>query len=520
MPAADSTFNASEADQGMQSRREFLTASMSAVGAAASMPWLAAAVADPGPLAGGPSELCRATVVQLAQLIHRREVSSLEVVNALLTRIEQVNPRLNAIVLLDADGARAAASAADRAIARGDQTGPLHGVPMTIKDSFDTAGLISTGGTMGRKAFVPRTDATVVARLRSAGAILLGKTNTPELTWSFETRSPVYGRTVNPWNPAMSPGGSSGGAAAIVAACASPFDIGSDTGGSIREPAHFCGIAGIKPTSGRVPRTGHIVGAEGFTQSLTQLGPMARSVDDLALVLRVIAGPDWKDASVVPAPLGNHADVVLRGLRVAMHVDNGLHTPSRELAKVVQTSAESLQRLGIEIEVARPEALKDVMSLDEDLFRADGGAWLRALLERAGTREPGPDVALSLKMIADLNKREMTTPEFAAVLERWDAWRGRMLQFLERYDAILCPPCGLDALPHGASDVPENYPAFSYTFAYNMTGWPAAVVRAGTSVQGLPLGVQVIGRPWREDVVLALVRAIERSQGGFHPAPV
>jgi amidase len=391
---------------------------------------------------------------------------------------------------------------------------------MTIKDSFDTAGMISTGGTMGRKAFIPDTDATVVARLRSAGAILLGKTNTPELTWSFETRSPVHGRTLNPWNPAMSPGGSSGGAAAIVAACASPFDIGSDTGGSIRVPAHFCGIAGIKPTSGRVPRTGHIVGAEGFAQSLTQLGPMARSVDDLALVLRVIAGPDWKDAAVAPAPLGDHEEVALRGLRVALHVDNGLHAPSREVAKVVQTSAESLQRLGVEVEDARPDALKDVMSLDEDLYRADGGSGLRAMLERAGTRDPGPDIAISLKVITELNKREMTTSEFVALLERWDAWRSRMLQFLERFDAIVCPPCGLDALPHGASDLPETYPAFSYTFAYNMTGWPAAVVRAGTSAQGLPLGVQVVGRPWREDVVLALVRAIERGHGGFQPAPV
>jgi amidase len=520
MPTSESSVISLEAGKGKQSRREFLTASMSAAGAAASMPWLAVAAVESRPLAGKAPELCRATVVQLAELIRRREVSSLEVVNALLTRIEQVNPRLNAIVHLDAEGARASARAADQAIARGGVTGPLHGVPMTIKDSLDTAGTITSGGTMGRKAFVPDTDATVVARLRSAGAILLGKTNTPELTWSFETRSPVYGRTVNPWNPAMSPGGSSGGAAAIIAACASPFDIGSDTGGSIREPAHFCGIAGIKPTSGRVPRTGHIVGAEGFTQSLTQLGPMARSIDDLALVLRVIAGPDWKDASVVPAPLGNHEDVVLRGLRVAMHVDNGLHPPSREFARVVQASAESLQRLGIEIEEAKPEALKDVMALDEDLFRADGGSWLRSLLERAGTKEPGPDVALSLKMIADLNKREMTAPEFAALLERWDAWRGRMLKFLERYDAILCPPCALDALPHGASDLPETYPAFSYTFAYNMTGWPAAVVRAGTSAQGLPLGVQVIGRPWREDVVLALARAIERSHGGFQPAPV
>jgi amidase len=476
------------------------------------VPRLAPAAVEPTPPAvSRPSDLCHATATQLAQLIRRREVSSLEVVNALLARIEQVNPQLNAIVLLDAEGARASARAADQALARGQVAGPLHGVPMTIKDSLDTAGMVTTGGTTGRKAFVPAADATVVARLRAAGAVLLGKTNTPELTWSFETRSPVHGRTVNPWNPAMSPGGSSGGAAAIVAACASPFDIGSDTGGSIRVPAHFCGIAGIKPTSGRVPRTGHIVGPDGYTQSLTQLGPLARSVEDLTHILRIISGPDWRDAAVVPAPLGNPGDVALRGLRVALHVDNGLHAPSREVAQVAQASAQSLQRLGVVVEEARPEALQDLMSLDEDLFRADGGAWLRAVLERAGTRDPGPDIAMTFKLIAALNKRPMTTAEFGALLERWDSWKGRMLQFLERYDAILCPPCALDALPHDASDPVETYPAFSYTFAYNLTGWPAAVVRAGTSSQGLPLGVQVIGRPWREDVVLALVGAIERA---------
>lgn len=504
------------ADRRDPSRRAFLTA-LSAAGAAAIVPRIASAAVEPTLPAVPPApDLCRATATQLARLVRRREVSSLEIVDALLARIERVNPRLNAIVLLDADGARASARAADQALARGQVAGPLHGVPMTIKDSLDTAGLVTTGGTTGRKAFVPATDATVVARLRAAGAVLMGKTNTPELTWSFETRSPVHGRTLNPWNPAVSPGGSSGGAAAIVAACASPFDIGSDTAGSIRVPAHFCGIAGIKPTSGRVPRTGHIVGAEGYTQSLTQLGPLARSVEDLALVLRVISGPDWRDAAVAPAPLGTHGDVVLRGLRVAMHVDNGLRAPSREVAQVTEASALALQRLGVVVEEARPEALKDLISLDEDLFRADGGAGLRAVLERAGTRDPGPDIAMTYKLIAELNAREMTTPEFSALLDRWDAWRSRMLQFLERYDAIICPPCALDALPHDATDAPETYPAFSYTFAYNLTGWPAAVVRAGTSSRGLPLGVQVIGRPWREDVVLALVGAIEREW----PAPL
>jgi amidase len=492
------------------SRRGFLAVLGSAASASAGGARLAVAA----PLVDqGPGELCRATVVQLAELIRRRKVSALEVVNACLARIEQVNPRLNAVVQLDGERARELARAADQALTRGQSMGPLHGVPMTIKDSLDTAGMISTGGTPGRKSFVPDHDATVVARLRGAGAILLGKTNTPELTWSFETRNRVYGRTNNPWSTDLSPGGSSGGAAAIIAACGSPFDIGSDTGGSIRVPSHFCGTAGIKPTSGRVPRTGHIVGAEGHVQSLTQLGPMARSVDDLVLLLGIIAGPDGRDPYVVPAPLGDPQKIELRGLRLALHVDNGLRSPSPEHAKSVDAAARALRAQGVVVEEHRPEALKDVLTLDDDLFRADGGAWLRRLLDRAGTREPSPDVA------ASMGNRLMTSPEFSAFLERWDLWRGSMLRFLEKFDAILCPPCALDALPHDFSDAADANPAFSYTFAYNMTGWPGAVVRAGTSARGLPLGVQVVGRPWREDVVLALVRAIERGTEGFHPAP-
>jgi amidase len=496
-------------------RRRFLTI-LGSTAAAAATGGASFAMGAPAqrPTLPDSSELVCATTTHLADLIRRKRVSSLEVVDACLARIEQVNPKLNAVVQIAADRARESARMADEAIVRGEVMGPLHGVPMTMKDSIDTAGIITTVGTMGRKRFVPKEDATIVARLRAAGAILLGKTNTPEFTWSFETDNPVYGRTNNPWDLDLSPGGSSGGAAAIVAACGSPFDIGSDTGGSIRVPAHFCGIAGIKPTSGRVPRTGHTPGAEGHLQTLTQLGPLARSVDDLVLILGLIAGPDWRDASVIPMPLGKVEEVGLRRLRVAMHVDNGIREPSADVARTVMMTARALEKRGVRIDERRPEALSDLLQLDEDLFRADGGGWLRRLLDRVGTKEPGPDVAPSL------GETPMTTAEFTEFTERWDGWRGRMLHFLEEFDAILCPPCAMDALPHGAEKAPGTYPAFSYTFAYNMTGWPAAVVRAGTSAKGLPLGVQVVGRPWREDVVLAIAREIERVTGGFEPVPI
>jgi len=265
--------------------------------------------------------LIYSSTTALAQAIRDRRISSEELVNACLARIQEVNPKINAVVQLAADQARAQAREADAALARRESRGLLHGVPMTIKDSLDTAGLISTGGTKGRASFVPKEDATVVARLRAAGAILLGKTNTPELTLSFETTNLVYGRTSNPYDLSRTSGGSSGGAAAIVASGGAPFDIGSDYGGSIRLPSHFCGIAGIKPTAGRVPRTGHIYPFGGILDSFQQIGPLARSVDDLALLLPLIAGPDGVDPGVLLMPLLDPEAVEVSWLRVSFHTD-------------------------------------------------------------------------------------------------------------------------------------------------------------------------------------------------------
>jgi amidase len=233
--------------------------------------------------------ICNSTV-QLASAIHAKNLSSEEVVNAYLNQIEAVNPKLNAIVQLTAEEAIRQAVEADKLLALGEIRGPLHGVPVTIKDSLDTAGVITTWGTPGRKNHIPKEDATVVKRIKKAGAILLGKTNTPEFTLVFETDNPIYGGTNNPYNLKLTPGGSSGGDAAIIAACGSTVGIGSDTGGSIRVPSHFCGLAGIKPTSGRVPRTGHAISYGQLIDSFTQLGPIARFVEDLALILSKISG--------------------------------------------------------------------------------------------------------------------------------------------------------------------------------------------------------------------------------------
>lgn len=452
-------------------------------------------------------QLMYASATTLAKAIRTKEVSSKEVVDAYLQRIEAINPKLNAVVQLAVDTARAQARQADAALARGDTTGPLHGVPMTIKDSLDTAGMISTGGTKGRTSFVPTEDATVVARLRAAGAILLGKTNTPEFTLSFETSNLIYGRTSNPYDPSRTPGGSSGGAAAIVAAGGSPFDIGSDYGGSIRLPSHCCGITGIKPTSGRVPRTGHIFPFGGILDSFQQLGPMARSVDDLSLLLPLIAGPDWIDPAIVPMPLGKPDAVNLKRLRVAFHTDNGILSPTQETTTVVRKAATILAEEGMRVEEARPNGIEQSYETGMALYFADGGASVRRLLQEAGTTEHSfPWLSAA---------QPVTATQLDASITKWYRVRSTMLSFLKNYDVILCPVNAFPAMPHGAEG--EDLRAFSYTMTYNLTGWPGAVVRGGTSPDGLPIGVQIVAQPWREDVALAVAGYLEKALGGFQP---
>ena len=462
-------------------------------------------------------ELIYASATALAEAIRSKKVSSVEVVDAYLSRIEAVNPQINAVVQLAADAARAQAHDADAALARGDIKGPLHGVPMTIKDSLDTAGVISTGGTKGRASFVPAQDATVVARMRAAGAILLGKTNTPELTMSFETDNLIYGRTNNPYDLSRIPGGSSGGAAAIIASGGSPIDLGSDTGGSIRQPAHFCGIAGIKPTSGRVPRTGHIIPPGGLIDAVTQIGPMARRVEDLVLVLPIIAGVDWRDPSIVPMPLGDPEAVDLRALRVAFHTDNGVRLPTPETVDVVRRAAKALSDAGMAVEEERPEGIEQSYGTAIGLFRADGGAWMRMLLQMAGTTEVSPLISWVSETADPLG---LEAAELSDLIEQWDLLRGKMLPFMEKYDVIICPVAAYPALHHGSAFNDDMMPIFSYTMTYNLTGWPGAVVRGGTSPEGLPIGVQVVARPWREDVALAVTQHIETALGGWQPPPL
>jgi len=460
-------------------------------------------------------EIIAASATALAKAIREKRVSSEEVVNAYLKRIRAVNPKLNAVVQELSETACEQARAADRALARGNPLGPLHGVPMTIKDTLDTAGVITTGGTQGRAAFVPREDAVAVARMRSAGAILLGKTNVPELALAPETDNLVYGRTNNPYDLSRSPAGSSGGEASIIAAGGSPIGLGSDCGGSIRSPAHFCGIAGMKPTTGRVSRTGHFPPVAGLMNRLWQIGPLARFVEDLILALRVIMGPDGRDPVSVPMPLGDPDAVVLKNLRVAFYTDNGILSPTPETAEVVKNTVKALSDLVMSVEENCPQEIERTYDIWWGLASADRGAGVTAILKLAGTTE----LHLYMKRFLDvqLAAKPMVPSDFGSLISGWDTFCSAMTRFFENYDVIICPVIAFPAQEHGFIMQKDKDLGFSYCFTYNLTGWPAAVVRGGTSPEGLPIGVQVVARPWREEVALAVAQHIETALGGWQP---
>jgi amidase len=354
--------------------------------------------------------------------------------------------------------------------------------------------------------------------MRSAGAILLGKTNVPELALAPETDNLVYGRTNNPYDLLCSPGGSSGGEAAIIAAGGSPLGLGSDCGGSIRIPAHFCGIAGIKPTSGRVSRTGHFPPVAGLMNRLWHVGPLSRSVEDLILALRVISGEDGRDPVLIPMTLGDPGQVALKSLRIAFYTDNGILSPTPETTEVVKKAVKVLSDVVMSVEEARPEGIEQTYDIWWGLASADGGAGVETALRMAGTTEI--DSYLKRFQEAQRASEALTPAGFGSLISKWDNFCGTMTHFIEKYDVIICPVVAFPAQPHGFILEKDKDLGFSYCFTYNLTGWPAAVVRAGTSPEGLPIGVQIVARPWREDVALAVAQHIETALGGWQPPPL
>ncbi|CAN5781646.1 amidase [soil metagenome] len=380
----------------------------------------------------------------LAKMIRTGEASSRDVVQAHLDRIEEINPTLNAIVQLTADQALTAADRADQKRASGAELGPLHGVPFTVKDNIPVAGVIMTNGTLGMKDYVPDEDATVVTRLKNAGGVVLGKTNLPEIGMAGETDNLVYGRTNNPYDLDRSPGGSSGGESAIIAAGGSPIGIGTDIGGSVRYPAHCTGIAGIKPTMGRIPWHAPY----GYTDELRQSGPMARSVADLILSLPLMAGPDWRDPSAPPAPLGEPLEVNLSSLRLAYHADNGVIAPVEDIASAVESATGVLRDSGATVSEDRPAELVDTMDIFGRLLGASGGQQYRDALEAAGTQDDQISPMIR-DFLGGLLGTEISTAEFQRTILEWDLHRSAIWGFFERYDALICPVNSHPAPLHG-----------------------------------------------------------------------
>ncbi len=433
-------------------------------------------------------ELISTSATTLARRIRVRELSSGEVVQAYLQQIARVNPGLNAMVQLVADEALDRARAADAALRQGQRIGALHGVPFTVKDWIDAAGLPSTGGDPRFRDRRPSRDATVVARMRQAGAILLGKTN-------VMIENPVYGRTNNPYNVAYSPTGSSSGEAALIAAGGSPLGLGSDSGGSVRQPAHACGIAGLKPTTGRIPLTGHFPFISAMNDPRTTIGPMARYVEDLALVLPILSGIDWQDASVVPMPLADWRAADVRTLRVAFYTHHAEAEPTRETVDTCCHAAQLLTGLCARVDEVLPPRIEEAYAITRQY-------WQRP--ESESQDEWRPDAEASL-----------TSEEVEQHLFRWDRFRRSLIGFMEHHDVVLTPVAERPATPHGMDGG-----RIPYTLPYSLTGWPCVVVRAGTSPEGLPIGVQVVARPWRDDVALAVAQQIEQALGGWQPPPL
>ncbi|MAO89064.1 MAG: amidase [Dehalococcoidia bacterium] len=453
---------------------------------------------------------------KLAELIRNNVVSSEEVVKSHISRIKEVNPKLNAVVVLTEKSALNSAREADSLTQKSKSLPPLHGVPVTIKDAFEVAGVISTGGTLGRKDYVPNIDATSVKRLKQAGAIILGKTNLPEISMGFESSNLVYGTANNPFDVKRIPGGSSGGEASIIAAGGSPFGIGSDAGGSIRWPAHCCGIVGMKPTTGRAPRTGHWPAFSGIFSLVTQIGPMARSVEDIALTLPLLSGPDGVDPTVMPIPLNDPAKVKLSDLNIAFHTDNGLATPIDEIQNAVNNAAGILETKVKSIEQRTPEALKMSASLHSQIMGADAGETARVILKNAGSNAMDPNLLSRINMMSE---KPAYLPDFLDTLVELEEYRSQLLQFMERTNTdVMIGPAAPVPAPlhgHGYDGFPENG---SYSHAYNLAGWPALVMRGGTSKEGLPVGIQVISKPWCEEKVIAVALELEKNLETF-PGP-
>lgn len=454
-------------------------------------------------------------------MIRGREVSPVEVVEAHLRRIEELNPSLNAVVTLAPDALRRAREA-EAAIMRGEAVGALHGVPITVKDTIETAGLRTTSGTLMRADYVPLEDAPSVALLKKAGAILLGKTNVSEMAMNYDADNPVFGRTNNPHDATRTPGGSSGGCAAAVSACLTPASLGSDLTGSVRVPAHFCGICGLKPTTGLMPAAGHLPVTTGPFSLAASLGPMARTIGDLSLLLDVFTESDAGEALYKPAPSARGEREVenLRGRRVAWYAYDGVAPVTDETRDAVRAAALALETAGLSIDEERPPGVERAPLLWSALFSR---ASLRQLREVYGGHEEKAGGFVRAMFAQDDRAEPPLLDEFIAAWIERDRLRAALVEWMSATPLIVAPVGAVPAFEHGARKVIVGdqslsvFRAFGYSQTYNVFGLPVACVPAGRTNEGLPIGVQIIGRPFGERSVLAAALIVERALGGWQP---
>jgi Asp-tRNA(Asn)/Glu-tRNA(Gln) amidotransferase A subunit family amidase len=466
------------------------------------------------------------SLTEMAEMVGTGKISPVELIDAHLDRIERLNPKLNAFVTVDFERARSQANVSEARITSRNtkhSVGVLHGVPITIKSSIDVAGLPCECGSQLRKGFIPRTDATLVTRLRDAGAILLGNTNVPEFLMAYETDNLLYGRTNSPWDLARTPGGSSGGEAAAIAAGCSAGGVGSDGGGSVRIPAHFTGICGLKPTPGRIPSTGQFPPSGGPFAQLGVVGPMARTVSDVARLFEVMAGPDPADPASVPVPLRRWSEDEIRKLRVAYFEDDGVTPVTPETAAAVRVAADALRQQGFQVEAWRPENLERVWQLWWNLF---GRGIQMAMAPTLNCREAELSPLFREFRGWVAAEKLLSATDLLDTLLMRDALRCAFLLKMENFPILLCPACAIPAFHHGERDWTvggrrvEYLKAMSYSQWFNLLGTPAAVVPVGKSPEGLPIGAQIVGRPWEDEAVLAVATKIEEACGGFRPPPI
>ena len=441
---------------------------------------------------------------EIAAQIRAKALSPVEVARTHLDRIDRINPKLNAFVDYRPEFVLAQAREAENAVQRGAELGPLHGVPISIKSSINVAGHRCEAGTRPRAGYIAAQDAPLVARLRSAGAVILGVTNTPELLMAWETDNLLYGRTNNPWD--CSAGG-----------------VGSDGGGSIRVPAHYTGICGLKPTPGRIPSTGHYPKSGGPFALIGVVGPMARTIEDLRTMFEVMAGYDDGDPCAAPVRIRTVRETEMRDVNIACFEDDGRTPVTEETRSAVKRAAALLSNCGFNVEPFRPDGLEEARQLWWEFFGLAGGMILDPVL-RGRESELSP----ILREFQSWTKA-IPTHTGESLLAAWlgrDEVREKILLQMRKYRVLLCPTAAIPAFRHGEREwqvegkTVKYLDAWSYCEWFNLLGFPAAVVPMGFSREGLPIGVQIVGRPWQEEVVLEVAAKLEQERGAFQAPPM